>query len=129
MLTTFRLTTCLLSLHTVVECGPLTSIEHGQLTLVDNRTTYAARAEYECDANYTLVGEKLRTCSDGGAWSDAAPQCLCECTTGGAEGVMREAKRVKKGNGKSKREKGLVDYVDDIDDGIMQSPASHQCRL
>ncbi|XP_043212550.1 CUB and sushi domain-containing protein 3-like [Amphibalanus amphitrite] len=59
-----------------VDCGPLDEIAHGQLTLVDNRTTYAARAEYVCDANYTLVGEQLRTCSDGGAWSDQTPQCL-----------------------------------------------------
>ena len=61
-----------------MECGPLDEIAHGQLKMVDNRTTYAARAEYVCDANYTLVGEKLRTCSDGGAWSDKTPKCLCK---------------------------------------------------
>ena len=46
--------------------------------MVDNRTTYAARAKYACDANYTLVGEELRTCGDGGAWSEETPECLCE---------------------------------------------------
>ncbi|XP_037075251.1 LOW QUALITY PROTEIN: CUB and sushi domain-containing protein 1-like [Pollicipes pollicipes] len=59
-----------------VECGPLKDIANGQLTLLDGRTTYAARARYVCDANYTAVGEPLRTCGDGGAWSEEEPQCL-----------------------------------------------------
>lgn len=63
---------------TDVDCGPLGSIEHGQLILVDNRTTYDAKAVYKCENNYTLVGKDVRTCGADGVWSGQQPQCLCK---------------------------------------------------
>lgn len=62
----------------VVDCGGLEELEHATLTLMDNRTTHAARAQYVCDANYTLVGVQRRSCGDSGAWTGEPPECLCE---------------------------------------------------
>lgn len=59
-----------------VNCGPLNSIEHGTITLVDNRTTYGAKAMFKCEANYTLIGNDVQTCGAEGIWSGLHPQCL-----------------------------------------------------
>jgi hypothetical protein len=62
----------------VVDCGPLSGLEHGYVNLKDKRTTHGASAEYTCHENYTLIGRERRTCQDGGQWSDDQPQCLCK---------------------------------------------------
>lgn len=60
----------------VVDCGPLPELENGVITLVDNRTTHGALADYVCKENYTLLGDVRRRCGDGGIWSGHQPQCL-----------------------------------------------------
>lgn len=62
----------------VVDCGPLPELENGVITLVDNRTTHGALADYVCKENYTLLGDVRRRCGDGGIWSGHQPQCLCK---------------------------------------------------
>ncbi|XP_025834968.1 sushi, von Willebrand factor type A, EGF and pentraxin domain-containing protein 1 [Agrilus planipennis] len=59
-----------------VDCGSLNDLKHGSVTLIDNRTTFAAKAHYTCHENYTLIGHEYRTCGKDGLWSDQAPQCL-----------------------------------------------------
>ena len=61
-----------------VECGKLSELAHGSITLTDNRTSFGAVANYTCEANYTLVGDEQRMCGDNGIWSGLAPQCLCK---------------------------------------------------
>ena len=61
-----------------VNCGPLRDIENGDVTLLDNRTTYDATAIYRCHLNYTLVGQDIRKCNEDGVWSGQQPQCLCK---------------------------------------------------
>lgn len=59
-----------------VNCGGLTPIQDGDVTLVDDRTTHGAKAVYSCQENYTLVGDAERMCIDDGIWSGEAPKCL-----------------------------------------------------
>ncbi|KAL1116999.1 hypothetical protein AAG570_004327, partial [Ranatra chinensis] len=59
-----------------VDCGEVGSLEHGSVTLVDNRTSYGAMAEFSCDKNFTLVGQSSRTCAEEGKWLGEQPQCL-----------------------------------------------------
>lgn len=59
-----------------VNCGKLPELAHGAIVLINNRTSYGGIANYTCEANYTLVGDKQRTCGDNGLWSGLAPQCL-----------------------------------------------------
>lgn len=61
---------------TDVNCGGLTSIQDGDVILVDGRTTHGARAVYSCKENYTLVGSEERRCGDEGVWDGNAPKCL-----------------------------------------------------
>lgn len=62
--------------HLDVNCGGVTPIQDGDVTLVDGRTTHGARAMYSCKENYTLVGEQERVCGDEGIWDGEAPKCL-----------------------------------------------------
>ncbi|XP_026500881.2 sushi, von Willebrand factor type A, EGF and pentraxin domain-containing protein 1 [Vanessa tameamea] len=59
-----------------VNCGGLTPIQDGDVSLVDGRTTHGARAVYSCKENYTLVGNEERHCGDEGIWDGEAPKCL-----------------------------------------------------
>ncbi|KAK7078998.1 C-type lectin (CTL) or carbohydrate-recognition domain (CRD) [Halocaridina rubra] len=59
-----------------VECGQPKEIEDGTLVLVDSRTTHGAKAVYECNTNYTIVGAETSVCSDDGTWSPEVPKCL-----------------------------------------------------
>lgn len=61
-----------------MNCGNLRNIENGDVIMLDNRTTYDARALYKCHSNYTLIGQDTRMCSENGVWSGQQPQCLCE---------------------------------------------------
>lgn len=66
------------NIFTVVDCGVLPNLENGAITLLDNRTTHGALADYTCKENYTLKGDTRRRCGDGGIWSGHEPQCLCK---------------------------------------------------
>ncbi|CAD1479335.1 unnamed protein product, partial [Heterotrigona itama] len=57
-----------------VDCGPLPNLENGVITLVDERTTYGAFADYACKENYTLLGDARRRCGDGVDWCPEPPQ-------------------------------------------------------
>ncbi|XP_063372813.1 sushi, von Willebrand factor type A, EGF and pentraxin domain-containing protein 1 isoform X1 [Cydia amplana] len=59
-----------------VNCGGLPSIQDGDVTLTDGRTTHGARATYSCRENHTLVGDVERVCGDEGLWTGSAPKCL-----------------------------------------------------
>ncbi|XP_029668396.1 sushi, von Willebrand factor type A, EGF and pentraxin domain-containing protein 1 [Formica exsecta] len=59
-----------------VDCGVLPDLENGAVTLLEDRTTHGALADYTCKENYTLVGDTRRRCGDGGIWSGHQPQCL-----------------------------------------------------
>lgn len=59
-----------------VDCGKVQELEHGSVTLADNRTTFGAKAVYTCHENYTLIGHEKRTCGRDAKWSDTPPQCL-----------------------------------------------------
>lgn len=59
-----------------MNCGSLTAIQDGDVSLVDGRTTHGARALYSCKQNHTLVGEAERVCQDAGSWSGTPPKCL-----------------------------------------------------
>lgn len=59
-----------------VDCGKVQELEHGSVTLPDNRTTFGAKAVYICHENYTLIGHEKRICERDGKWSDTPPQCL-----------------------------------------------------
>ncbi|RZC43271.1 sushi, von Willebrand factor type A, EGF and pentraxin domain-containing protein 1, partial [Asbolus verrucosus] len=61
---------------TDVNCDVLPELEHGTVTLKDNRTTFGARALYTCHENYTLIGHEIRTCGENGSWTNSTPQCL-----------------------------------------------------
>ena len=61
-----------------MDCGPLSAPEHGDLALLDGRTTFGARARVTCDGEHALLGDGLRTCGDGAQWTGEQPSCLCE---------------------------------------------------
>uniref|UniRef100_T1JC55 Sushi, von Willebrand factor type A, EGF and pentraxin domain-containing protein 1 n=1 Tax=Strigamia maritima TaxID=126957 RepID=T1JC55_STRMM len=59
-----------------VQCGLPNSIDHGQMLLADNRTTYSARALYTCAENYTLSGSSVRKCGKNSEWEGEEPKCM-----------------------------------------------------
>lgn len=61
-----------------IDCGPLSDIENGSITLQDNgTTTFKSTAKYTCNQNYSLSnGDAKRTCTEDGKWSGRTPQCL-----------------------------------------------------
>ncbi|KAL9879295.1 CUB and Sushi multiple domains furrowed isoform 1-T5 [Glossina fuscipes fuscipes] len=59
-----------------VECGPLSNIDRGKVTLATNATYYGAAALYECDINFKLDGVSRRLCTEDGTWSHETPKCI-----------------------------------------------------
>ncbi|KAF5269538.1 hypothetical protein FQA39_LY08727 [Lamprigera yunnana] len=59
-----------------VDCGNLPNLDHGVVSLADNRTTYGAKAVYNCHENYTLLGRESRECGEDGFWTESTPKCL-----------------------------------------------------
>ncbi|KAF0314296.1 CUB and sushi domain-containing protein 3 [Amphibalanus amphitrite] len=59
-----------------VDCGPLTAPEDGELSMLDDRTTFGARARFTCKEEHALLGDPLRTCGDGGKWTGEPAKCL-----------------------------------------------------
>ena len=68
-LMTFKITTFL-----VVDCGPLTNPDNGQVS-TSSGTTFGSRATYTCDTGYTLSGSQIRTCGADGVWTLITPVC------------------------------------------------------
>lgn len=58
-----------------VDCGTLDEPEHGTISLENGKTTYASKAIYTCNENYTLVGNEVRMCESEGKWSNSKPKC------------------------------------------------------
>ena len=68
-------TNCFIS-FSVVNCGPLTSPSHGQVSATS--TTFGSVASYICDTGYNLQGPDIRTCQVDGIWSGTNPTCESE---------------------------------------------------
>lgn len=64
-----------------VNCGDINTIQDGEVNLVDGRSTHGAKAIYTCRENFTLVGDAIRACGDGGKWTGKPPQCLFDWCT------------------------------------------------
>ena len=62
------------SLSSVVDCGPLTSPDNGQVDTPQG-TTLNQVATYSCNNGYLLVGSMRRTCQADGMWSGNEPFC------------------------------------------------------
>ena len=63
-----------ISIHTVVNCGNLTSPANGTIFL--NTTLFESTVTYSCNnSDYQLVGDAMRTCLANGIWSGSAPTC------------------------------------------------------
>lgn len=60
-----------------IDCGALSSFDHGAIILAEHRTSFGAQAQYTCHENYTLIGNENRTCGVNG-WSGTQPQCLVD---------------------------------------------------
>ena len=58
-----------LSLHSVIECPPLSQPLNGEVQ--EN----SSRAVYTCNADYDLVGAATLTCQLNGVWSTQPPTC------------------------------------------------------
>lgn len=59
--------------YCIIDCGDPTP-EHGFAQLPSG-TTYGSSAWLQCIDTYSLVGDSLIECLDGGLWSDLPP-CL-----------------------------------------------------
>lgn len=58
-----------------VDCGPLPTIENGNIVL--HRTDYMANATYSCDSDFILIGDEQRQCLSTGKWSGSKePKCV-----------------------------------------------------
>ena len=57
-----------------LECGPLDIIQHGRVSYT--RMDFNATAIYQCNRDYTLVGDEHRYCLGNGSWSGVAPMCF-----------------------------------------------------
>ncbi|XP_037529106.1 CUB and sushi domain-containing protein 2 [Rhipicephalus sanguineus] len=56
-------------------CPPLGPIVHGEVTVEAGPIHVNTRAEYRCDIDYTLIGDKERFCQLNGTWSGKEPIC------------------------------------------------------
>ena len=54
-------------------CSRLPAPSNGRIDQQGNRP--GDRAQYSCNVNYELSGDRLRTCQDDGSWSGSAPTC------------------------------------------------------
>ena len=59
-----------------VDCGQVPGLVDGEIHVLDGRTTWGARVQYKCKADFTLMeGDEERTCEENG-WSGRAPKCV-----------------------------------------------------
>lgn len=59
--------------HVFLDCGNLTSPEHGFINLTG--TTYGQTATFSCQPGYYPIGETLLSCTPNGTWSSEQPTC------------------------------------------------------
>ena len=59
---------------TVVDCGPHSEIDNGQVNNTAG-TTFGQTATYSCNTGYKLVGTGTHTCQATGVWSGSLPTC------------------------------------------------------
>ena len=64
----------IISSFIVVDCGPLTNPDNGQV-VTSHGTTFGSTATYTCDTGYTLSGSQTRTCGADGVWTLFTPVC------------------------------------------------------
>ena len=62
-----------LSVHVVIRCLHLNPIANGWVTT--NGKALGAKAVYQCDPGFEVVGTKTRTCNSPGVWNGTAPEC------------------------------------------------------
>ena len=62
--------------YTVVDCGPLTDPDNGQVSAAT--TTYTSTADYTCNTGYNLFGVDQRNCTAAGTWTSGEPICQSE---------------------------------------------------
>ena len=63
-----------------IECGVPLDIRFGDYTLLNSTTTYQSVVRYECQQNYTLVGNLTRICTEYATWSNIEPVCqMIDC--------------------------------------------------
>ncbi|XP_076319115.1 P-selectin-like isoform X1 [Tachypleus tridentatus] len=58
-----------------IDCGKPNSLSNGDLVLLSQTTTYLSKVHYSCHQNFSLVGDKERTCLDTRLWSGQDPVC------------------------------------------------------
>ena len=54
-------------------CSRLPAPSNGRIDQQGNRP--GDRAQYSCNVNYELSGDRVRTCQDDGSWSGSSPTC------------------------------------------------------
>lgn len=61
---------------TAVNCPALPNPENGGVSL--SGITPGSTVTYDCNAGYSLIGERTRMCLPSGEWSGSAPTCKRE---------------------------------------------------
>lgn len=63
-----------------IDCGMPLELRHGQYALINSSTTYQSMIKYECNSNYSLIGNSTRYCTEYAIWSGLEPVCkLIDC--------------------------------------------------
>ena len=57
-----------------VDCPPLHNIPNGTVSANDGLST-GKTANYSCESEFDLLGNRTRTCLENGQWSGQAPSC------------------------------------------------------
>lgn len=60
---------------TVIDCGVPLEVRNSRFRLLNGTTYYKSIVKYECDDNYTLVGNEMRNCTEHATWSSEEPTC------------------------------------------------------
>ncbi|RWS28807.1 CUB and sushi domain-containing protein 3-like protein [Leptotrombidium deliense] len=63
-----------------IDCGMPLDVRYGRYNLLNRTTTYQSMVKYECDRNYTLIGNETRNCTEYATWANVEPTCkLINC--------------------------------------------------
>lgn len=65
-------------INTAIRCSDLENPDYGSVEQTGNKP--GAKARYECDKGFKLVGDDKRECLYSGYWSGKAPACKRKCT-------------------------------------------------
>ena len=60
-------------MYVAVDCGNLTDISNGSVSLTE--TTFGSIATYSCDEEFGLQGSSERVCEAMGQWNGSEPSC------------------------------------------------------